>query len=600
MNEVFVKLGVHDGDFLVASMIERCPKIMMLRELLMNAVEAASRAEPGARRIEVSGVQIEGARKLCIWNSGPGMDAEELFRMCDIASSIGKAKGLDRNFGMGAKVASLPSNQLGVRYRSCRAGRVHQVLIGKRDGVYGRIAQADAQTGLEAVVVDVTASAIADGRSTEADWTEVVLFGNRSEQDTVADPYDRDPKMLRNWLPTAIYSKFFRLDDSIELVLGADLTPMGKTRRIFPLASRISRRFAKHDTVVLPEGITIHYLYDPKHPSLEQRNASFEDGLVPDASIGGIIHSDELYELRRGNYWTLDAPSFGISFGARHISCLVELSSTFPARPDGYRQFLRYAVGSQDHIRLADFAELIRANRPQWLRALIDEMSPDADLSRDIAEQLRQLMAAVGVKRKRLKARRLPVPPASTASASSHINDQPRDASKANPKPDPASDQTPPPDQPAEMVEDTELAPELLLVREPEEIADRNLTHRAARYYPESHQLFINLGYNSVQRLAASLRAAAPAVATGLAVDAVATSIAEQDLILRVGRALVMGLAKRDLNQGWNEADKRMAVGSEALTIAADDIFANRPELMRRFSDQLAKAGADLETSTAA
>jgi hypothetical protein len=34
-------LLVSDEEFLVASMIDRCPKTMMLRELLMNAIEAA-------------------------------------------------------------------------------------------------------------------------------------------------------------------------------------------------------------------------------------------------------------------------------------------------------------------------------------------------------------------------------------------------------------------------------------------------------------------------------------------------------------------------------------------------------------------------------
>ena len=33
-------LEVADGDFVVTSLIERCPKIMMLRELMMNSLEA--------------------------------------------------------------------------------------------------------------------------------------------------------------------------------------------------------------------------------------------------------------------------------------------------------------------------------------------------------------------------------------------------------------------------------------------------------------------------------------------------------------------------------------------------------------------------------
>ena len=54
-----------------------------------------------------------------------------------------KRKSLTGNFGMGAKVASLPSNKRGMRYRSCKNGRVHEVILCKRDGVYGRLRRYD-------------------------------------------------------------------------------------------------------------------------------------------------------------------------------------------------------------------------------------------------------------------------------------------------------------------------------------------------------------------------------------------------------------------------------------------------------------------------
>jgi hypothetical protein len=139
-------LQVADEDFLVASMIERCPKTMMIRELVMNALEAAKQAPLDRRLVEISPIQMDGVTKLAIWNTGPGMDARELLSICDIASSLGKEKSLTGNFGMGAKVASLPSNQQGMRYRSCKGGRVHEVIVCKRDGVYGRLRRLDRET----------------------------------------------------------------------------------------------------------------------------------------------------------------------------------------------------------------------------------------------------------------------------------------------------------------------------------------------------------------------------------------------------------------------------------------------------------------------
>jgi hypothetical protein len=592
---------VGDEDFLVASMIERCPKVMMLRELLKNALEAAARAEPGSRRVEVTAATVEGARKLRIWNTGPGMSAEELFRMCDIASSIGKEKGLDRNFGMGAKVASLPSNQHGLRYRSCQGGRVHEVTIGKREGVYGRIPRIDPVTGEMAVVVDATAAAQADGLSLDFDWTEVVLLGNRPDQDTVADPYDRNPVIGPNWVPITIYNKFFDIDESIEVILGPGIHGLKGERQIRPMRRRIASNFARHEAVTLPEGVTIHYLYDPPHPKLANRNASLDDGLVPDNSICAIIHAGEFYDLLRGPQWTTNAPPFGVTFGARHISVLLELADDFPVRPDGYRQFLRYVGGVQDHVRVFNFSALARANRPEWLIKLIEELSPDADWSRDVEEQLTQLLKTLGVKRMRPKAMPFPipprpqmasVPPPPPAAPAAPQPEQKREETSAQPTPPP-----PPPAQPevpVEMVPDFETAPELILLREKQEIADRNLTDRAARYYPESHQLFINLRYPAVDRLANLLLNAVPEVASAPHARREATIVAEQALLLRVGRALIFGLGKRDLAQGWNEFDKRMAISSETLTIAADDIYGNKAELVTNLQSRLEQPDASL------
>jgi hypothetical protein len=92
-------LEVADEDFLVASLIERCPKTMMLRELMMNALEAAQHAPDGRRLVEISAQNIDAADKLTIWNTGPGMDAPELLKVSNIASSLGKARE-DIHFGL--------------------------------------------------------------------------------------------------------------------------------------------------------------------------------------------------------------------------------------------------------------------------------------------------------------------------------------------------------------------------------------------------------------------------------------------------------------------------------------------------------------------
>jgi hypothetical protein len=203
-------LRVADEAFLVASTIERCPKTMMVRELIMNAIEAATQAPEGSQIIEIRPKEIGGTQKLCIWNTGPGMSSEELHGICDLAASIGKEKGLDENFGMGAKVASLPSNRFGLRYRSCKGGVVSEVILCQREGIYGRLRR-QSESGTYEEVFDVTQTCQTEGYNLEQDWTEVVLFGNRPDQNTLRDPYDGNPTVAGQWLADYLYHRFYRL-----------------------------------------------------------------------------------------------------------------------------------------------------------------------------------------------------------------------------------------------------------------------------------------------------------------------------------------------------------------------------------------------------
>ena len=64
-------LRVADEGFMVASTIERCPRTMMMRELFMNALEAAERSA-GGKLVEFRIVKSGTVDKLCICNTGRG------------------------------------------------------------------------------------------------------------------------------------------------------------------------------------------------------------------------------------------------------------------------------------------------------------------------------------------------------------------------------------------------------------------------------------------------------------------------------------------------------------------------------------------------
>ena len=588
MHSQITQLRVGDESFLVASMIDRCPKSMMLRELVRNAIEAAQTAPEGERRVELSGIVVEGAAKLAIWNSGRGMTADELFRMCDIASSIRKQNSLEQNFGMGAKVAALPSNRHGMRYRSCSEGRVHEVLIGQRDGVYGRLRREVAGLDGWHDVVDVTAQAEADGRSLAHDWTEVVLLGNHPGQDTLADPYDGAPHMPAYWVAEELAKKFFRLPGDVEVVLQPGATTAPERFRFRSIAERLGKGYDRYESIAAPDGIVLHYIFDSFVTGSEALTCAGVGMPYFVHGAAGLVYKDEVYDLAWNQDWLHLGPVFGIPFCGRNISVFVEFPDACPVLPDGYRQFLRHRDGLQQQVSLRAYATLVAERRPAWLVALIQQHAPDSQVSPEITAALAQLLRDLRVPRRTRPVQRpanLEPAPASGGAETAAV-----EADAAPPVADPpAGDAAPgeatpgepgpvdPARQAAEAEEREEIepddsefepAPQIVMLRVAAEVAARGLQERGARYYPETHQMFVNCLYAAVPAMQSALGREFAFAADQDTVRRLALHSAEQSLVERTGRMLVFALSKHAAWAGWEMCH---ALSTQALTLAADD-----------------------------
>ena len=150
-------LNISNKTFMVNRLIQQAPTATLIREFFKNCEESAAQAPAGNRRIFIYPTQIEGVRKLTFWNTGPGMSAAELRSATDLSSSINKEMALDGNFGIGAKVSGLAASPHGIRYRSCKSGRVSEVTIGYEEeaGTFVRFA-AQLADGSTDTVFDVT------------------------------------------------------------------------------------------------------------------------------------------------------------------------------------------------------------------------------------------------------------------------------------------------------------------------------------------------------------------------------------------------------------------------------------------------------------
>jgi hypothetical protein len=586
-------LRVADEAFLVATTIDRCPKTMMVRELFMNAVEAATQAPPGSQTIEIRSLRmLGGVQKLSFRNSGPGMSSEQLHAMCDIAASIGKDMGLDGNFGMGAKVASLPSNKYGLRYRSNRGGAVSEVVLGQRDGVYGRIRRLNEHGQLEEVF-DVTASVAAEGEDLKSDWTEVVLFGNRPEQDTVRDPYDGNPAVNGQWLADYLYHRFYRLPAGLQVRFQPGTHKLDGNR-IFRTIPDRAYPIGQSESVVLENGITVHYFFDPPRDNTSH-NRSVTGAITTDVSTCAVVYRNEMYSLKRSRQWTLDAPLYGIPFGAKHISIHVELPDSAPVLPEAYRQFLRYKDGEQRQVDVKDFANLVRANRPGWLIEAINSFAPaDAGGTDEIRDELQKLLNNLRVRSEG---------PTVNQNGDFAVDSGPgngqrpergdgsaSEGSSAEPRMD-LEDllAVPTGAKRASVSMNAERAPEITLLREEVDVQEKGLRGRAAKFYREAGQLFINMNYPAFHAMREQLELEYASHPDPEITRKLALELAERTIVGRVGRAVVYALAKQ-LNREWLPEDVARAHTPESLSLAADD-YSDALQNARRRMGQALRTG---------
>ena len=178
---------------------------------------------------------------------------------------------------------------------------------------------------------------------------------------------------------------------------------------------------------------------------------------------------------------------FGVPFGAKHISIHIELPDNFPVVPEAYRQFLQYVGGEQLRLQAKDFEELVRENRPEWLIELIHSFAPDSRTSDEIRDELQRLLNQLRVQRVSPKVTvqgEIRVTPgAGPASERGHGVADGGGGTASEPRPKPTDlSVIPTGAKRAEMFKNLERAPEIIPLQTDEEIEEKGLKGRAARY----------------------------------------------------------------------------------------------------------------------
>jgi hypothetical protein len=601
-------LGIGDRTFLINRLIQQAPINTLVREFFKNAEENAALAAEGNRTIRVYPTDIDGVSKLTFWNTGVGMDDAELRTATDLSSSLNKIKALDGNFGIGAKVSGLAASPEGIRYRSCKNGTVNEVTIGwdETEQTYVRQVVTFAD-GSQSLFCDVTTTVRKQGVSIDSDWTEVVLLGQSADHDTVEEPIGKGVPVERSFIATSIFRRFASFSQGVEVSVDVAMTKgggkdeTGRYRKLRTL-NEIMDRLGHHEEVIDAEtGVEIRYIHDPKHESSGHTLSARANPAAGSTTFCALVYKEERYDFKTQKAWSSVAPSYGMPFGSRVLTVEIRLPDKM-ALPGQYRDTLTWPHDRSPLIG-DQFAHLVRQLMPEWVKEIIRKETPDqsGDL-KDLQSDLQALLDELRVPTKVLKP--------SGGDAKTRLNQ----AGIAEPEPTKIESEeaeesfgsgqqhrliantprasnsrirlAPEGATASKLSRALERAPEVTILEDPEQIAEKGMKGRAAKFYQDAQALFVNGLYPAVDKMAAELAAEFPDAADpeemrGLAVDA-----ARRTMAFRVGKATCFALAKKLLDD-WSIEDLERATSPESLSMAADDYRQSLRDGKKYIKDQI-------------
>ena len=360
-------LQYRDQAFAIHHLITDCPPGTVIRELAKNAEENAVQLEPRGR-IEWFTQMVEGVPKLGLYNEGPGMDGEELSRLMDLAST-GKRLGVDNNYGQGGKISALKVSPHGVVYRSCKGGQVSQIILA-----------AEQRPGADFPLYVKKRQTVPCGRShrpPDRDWTEVVLLGRNALHDTVAEllPETR----VKNWLMRHLNTRFYRFPAGI-IIRAANLTTGSEENRTAKGLEQLTTDYSEKSEEVATEHSRfgmVRLRYCKLKGQYGENDVGYSRAKTMDAYGLGtrgdhicLVWKDECYDMHIA--WARISGAFGVTFGSSNIAIHILLPDNAPVKNNTYRDAILDRRGEHQPVRVEDFAELVRCNRPNWLIRYIE------------------------------------------------------------------------------------------------------------------------------------------------------------------------------------------------------------------------------------
>lgn len=367
---------------------------MLFREFMKNCMEAILRVTSknfnGKIICDVDPDFLkEGTMKMRIIDNGDGMTAEELLHyLGEICVEGGnKNHGQYGNYGVGARISSLPCNPCGVIYKSWKNGSGNMVLLKKKDdGQYGfhQFRVGAEYKYYRPLKMDDKHEIMKDGHG-----TIVIFLGEYEDENTAFKNVDGGTRQLN----FAFTKRFLSIPKNIEIKVmegrGSDTIVL---RNAMPLrklldGSTNNKKNCSASGVTNLGNINVHWWLMTK---------DFVDNKSdnPYSGLAAFLFEDEIYCSVKGRANSTRLKEFGILNSHQHVYILIEpirykVSANVQRTSlviDGVEELSQY---------WCDWSRLFYENLPIELADFVKKEARPVDLSemkKRLAEMLKECM----------------------------------------------------------------------------------------------------------------------------------------------------------------------------------------------------------------
>ncbi len=394
-----LEMSVSNTGFLLDRLGQDCHPLQFLRELTQNSIEAVQRAGGKGTIIwdaDWATFDLEGTYKLCITDDGAGMTGDEMIGYINRLSSSVSKQSFTGNYGVGAKIATLPRNHAGVVYLSWKDGQGSMIQMLHESGRYGLKQWVCTDGGyVYALPLDDSVKPDLIGRH----GTKVVLVGDASEANTMKAP--PSVPCPSRWVTKYLNSRYFRFPEGITVKAREGWEhPRSDSKHCIlrtvtgqgPYLNKHSRESGSLEL----SGAVAHWWI-----LRDERAVDADNGMIDSAGHTAALYQNELYEHVGGRAGVSRLLQFGVTFGYRWVVIYVEPEAGKSLAANTARTHL---LLDSEPLPWSEWAAEFRERMPAALRAFITEKSAKAaesDHAKAIRDRLKEIMDLFRISRYR-------------------------------------------------------------------------------------------------------------------------------------------------------------------------------------------------------